>query len=72
MKKGGTLISGIYLFCLLLILFICRWLGYSDEKIRRLCKEAVNEGYTHIKIKVGQNLEDDIRRCTIIREEIGI
>eukprot|EP01113_Clastostelium_recurvatum_P043495 TRINITY_DN7203_c0_g1_i4.p1 TRINITY_DN7203_c0_g1~~TRINITY_DN7203_c0_g1_i4.p1 ORF type:complete len:306 (-),score=49.64 TRINITY_DN7203_c0_g1_i4:65-982(-) len=47
------------------------WLGYSDEKIRRLCREAVAEGYTHIKIKVGADLEDDIKRCKIIREEIG-
>lgn len=47
------------------------WLGYSDEKIRRLCKEAIAEGWTHLKMKVGSNLEDDIRRATIIREEIG-
>jgi len=47
------------------------WLGYSDEKIRRLCKEAIAEGWTHMKMKVGSNLEDDIRRATIIREEIG-
>lgn len=47
------------------------WLGYSDEKIRRLCREAVQEGFTHLKVKVGRDLEDDIRRLTIIREEIG-
>jgi L-fuconate dehydratase len=47
------------------------WLGYSDEKIRRLCREAINEGFTHLKIKVGRDLEDDIRRITIIREEVG-
>ncbi len=47
------------------------WLGYPDEKIRRLCREAVAEGYSHIKIKVGRDLADDIRRCQIIREEIG-
>ncbi|CAF5056341.1 unnamed protein product, partial [Rotaria sp. Silwood1] len=47
------------------------WLGYSDEKVRRLCREAINEGFTHIKIKVGRDLQDDIRRLKIVREEIG-
>lgn len=47
------------------------WLGYTDEKIRRLCREAVQEGWTHVKMKVGSNLEDDMRRAAIIREEIG-
>ena len=47
------------------------WLGYSDEKIRRLCKEAVAEGWSHLKMKVGSDLQDDIRRAGIIREEIG-
>ena len=47
------------------------WLGYSDDKIRRLCQEAIKEGWSHIKVKVGANLEDDIRRAGIIREEIG-
>ncbi|MSU61429.1 MAG: L-fuconate dehydratase [Pedosphaera sp.] len=47
------------------------WLGYSDEKLRRLCREAIAEGWGHLKIKVGRDLSDDIRRCTIIREEIG-
>jgi L-fuconate dehydratase len=47
------------------------WLGYSDEKIRRLCAQACAEGFTHLKIKVGRDVDDDIRRCAIIREEIG-
>ncbi|MDQ1542900.1 MAG: L-fuconate dehydratase, partial [Actinomycetota bacterium] len=47
------------------------WLGYSDEKLRRLCQEAVDSGYRHIKLKVGANLADDIRRCGIAREVIG-
>lgn len=47
------------------------WLGYSDEKIRRLSREAIAEGFTHLKMKVGANLEDDIRRAGILREEIG-
>lgn len=47
------------------------WLGYSDEKMRRLCREAKAEGFKHMKIKVGSSLQDDIRRAAIIREEIG-
>jgi L-fuconate dehydratase len=47
------------------------WLGYPDEKIRRLVREAVRDGWTHFKMKVGQNPEDDIRRARLIREEIG-
>lgn len=47
------------------------WLGYSDDKLRRLCREAISAGWTHFKIKVGRDLADDIRRCEIIRQEIG-
>jgi L-fuconate dehydratase len=47
------------------------WLGYDDDKIRRLCGEAIAEGFTHIKLKVGRNLEDDVRRCRVVREVIG-
>lgn len=47
------------------------WLGYSDDKMRRLCKEAKESGFKHMKIKVGSDLKDDMRRAAIIREEIG-
>ena len=47
------------------------WLGYSDEKIRKLCREALKQDWSHVKIKVGKDLEDDKRRARIIREEIG-
>ncbi len=47
------------------------WLGYGDDKLRRLCQEAIDEGFNHIKMKVGRDLEDDIRRLTIAREVIG-
>jgi len=47
------------------------WLGYSDDKIRRLCREGVAGGWTHFKIKVGGDLKDDIRRLAVVREEIG-
>jgi L-fuconate dehydratase len=47
------------------------WLGYPDDKLRRLCRELMARGWQHFKIKVGRSLEDDLRRARIIREEIG-
>ena len=47
------------------------WLGYSDDKMRRLCREAKEAGFDHMKIKVGSDLKDDMRRAAIVREEIG-
>lgn len=47
------------------------WLGYSDEQIRSLCRQARKDGWTHVKMKVGSDLKDDLRRAKIIREEIG-
>jgi L-fuconate dehydratase len=47
------------------------WLGYSEDKLRQLCREAIGQGWTHFKMKVGANLDDDVRRATLIREEIG-
>jgi len=47
------------------------WLGYSDDKLRRLCREYLAQGWESFKIKVGRDLDEDIRRCAIIREEIG-
>jgi L-fuconate dehydratase len=47
------------------------WLGYSDDKVRRLCREGVAAGWTHFKIKVGRDRADDLRRVGIVREEIG-
>jgi L-fuconate dehydratase len=47
------------------------WLGYSDEQLRSLCREAIARGWTQFKLKVGANLQDDLRRIRIMREEIG-
>ena len=47
------------------------WLGYDDEQLVRLCKESVAEGFHHIKLKVGREIDDDIRRCRLARESIG-
>ena len=47
------------------------WLGYPDDKLRRLAQEAVDAGFDYIKLKVGRDLEDDIRRLTIARDVLG-
>src|SRR6266851_4661520 len=47
------------------------WLGYSDEKLVRLARRAVKDGFRTIKLKVGLSIEDDLRRCRIAREAIG-
>jgi len=47
------------------------WLGYSDEKVRGLCREAIGKGWTNFKMKVGSDLHDDVRRAAIVRDEIG-
>jgi L-fuconate dehydratase len=47
------------------------WLGYPDEKVRRLCREAIAQGWTFFKMKVGQDLEGNLRRAALMREEIG-
>ncbi len=47
------------------------WMGYSDEKIRGLCREAMDNGFAHFKVKVGGNPDDDARRVRLVREEIG-
>jgi L-fuconate dehydratase len=47
------------------------WLGYSDDKLRRLARLAVDSGFNHIKLKVGRDRDDDIRRLTIVREVMG-
>ena len=47
------------------------WMGYSDDKVRRLAREALADGWTHFKQKVGGDIDDDIRRARILREEIG-
>lgn len=47
------------------------WLGYSDEKLERLCREAVADGFPQIKLKVGADLDDDRRRLAIARRTVG-
>ncbi len=47
------------------------WFGYSEDKIRRLCREGLAEGWTHFKLKVGGDAQDDLLRGRIVREEIG-
>jgi L-fuconate dehydratase len=47
------------------------WLGYSDEKLARLAREAVADGFTQIKLKVGADVEEDVRRMRVAREAVG-
>jgi L-fuconate dehydratase len=47
------------------------WIGYAEETIRERCQEAMAGGWRHFKVKVGADLADDVRRCRIVREEIG-
>lgn len=47
------------------------WLGYPEDKMRRLARAAVEDGWTHLKQKVGADLEQDVRRARILREELG-
>ena len=47
------------------------WLGYDDDKLRRLCQQAVDAGWTHVKLKVGADIDNDVRRCRIARSVLG-
>jgi L-fuconate dehydratase len=47
------------------------WLGYSDDEVRERCRTAMRQGWTHMKMKVGGDLDGDVRRAAMIREEIG-
>lgn len=47
------------------------WLGYSDDELRSRCRGLLSRGWQHFKIKVGRDADDDLRRCRVIREEIG-
>jgi L-fuconate dehydratase len=47
------------------------WMGYSDEKIRTLASEAMAAGFTHLKLKVGGDLDSDLRRARLLRQAIG-
>jgi L-fuconate dehydratase len=47
------------------------WLGYSDAKVARLATDAVAAGFDHLKLKVGADIEDDLRRCRMVRDIVG-
>jgi L-fuconate dehydratase len=47
------------------------WFGFDDDKVRQLCREALNQGWTHFKLKVGGDPIDDLRRVRLVRKEIG-
>lgn len=47
------------------------WLGYSDEALREKCRDLKARGWSHFKIKVGRDLDNDLRRCRVLRAEMG-
>ena len=47
------------------------WLGYSDQRLAELCAQAVADGFTKVKVKVGARLDDDVRRSRIARDVVG-
>jgi len=47
------------------------WLGYPDDKVRALCRESLAQGWRRFKVKVGRDSDENVRRCAIVREEIG-
>jgi L-fuconate dehydratase len=47
------------------------WIGYSDGRIREACRDAIDRGWTHFKVKVGASAEDDYKRVALVREAIG-
>jgi L-fuconate dehydratase len=47
------------------------WLGYSDEKVLSLVRAALDDGFTHVKLKVGQNIDNDVRRVKLVRDLAG-
>jgi L-fuconate dehydratase len=47
------------------------WMGYSDERIRAACRAAIDEGFSHFKVKVGGRPDDDRRRVSVVRDAIG-
>lgn len=47
------------------------WLGYPEDEVRRLCREAMVAGWKSFKTKVGIDVSSDRRRCEVMREEIG-
>ena len=47
------------------------WLGYSEQQVRDLCRAALADGWRSFKTKVGVDIASDVRRCEIMREELG-
>ena len=47
------------------------WMGYSDDGVRSLCRQALADGWTRFKVKVGGRPDDDRRRVALVRNEIG-
>lgn len=47
------------------------WMKYGSAKVKKLCQKYLSQGYTAFKIKVGQDINNDLAKCKLIRDEIG-
>jgi L-fuconate dehydratase len=47
------------------------WLGYPEAKVRELCRAAIAGGWRSFKTKVGISISSDVRRCEVMRQELG-
>ncbi|KAF5540390.1 mandelate racemase [Fusarium napiforme] len=47
------------------------WLGYGEDKMKKLLEESVKEGFNYFKLKVGTDLEEDRQRLRIARDVLG-
>ncbi len=47
------------------------WLGYPESSLPERARSALTEGFTHLKLKVGGDLESDLRRARLVRDAIG-
>jgi L-fuconate dehydratase len=47
------------------------WLGYDEQRLQRLCREAVDDGFRQVKLKVGADVEEDVRRLALARQTVG-
>ena len=47
------------------------WIGYPDDKVRSLCRDGARRRLDQLQGQGGADLDDDRRRCSIVRAEIG-
>jgi L-fuconate dehydratase len=47
------------------------WMGYPDDRVRELCRDGLANGWRHFKLKVGRDVQEDVRRAALVRDVIG-